>query len=108
MASRGGRWVSLRRRRRTWVTWGGPRGWPGRSRTGTSRGGRGPARRGGRGGGGGRGGAGGPAGDRERAEALARAIPDDGQRVRALASLAEVAAEGGDLDRAEVLARAIP
>ena len=46
--------------------------------------------------------------DLERAERLARAIPDDGQRVRALASLAEAAAESGDLDRAEVLARAIP
>ena len=46
--------------------------------------------------------------DLERAERLARAIPDDGQRVRALASLAEAAAESGDLDRAEALARAIP
>ena len=46
-------------------------------------------------------------GHSERAEALARAIPDPDQRERAMTGLAQAAARAGDLDRAEAVAQMI-
>ena len=84
------------------MTWTGPRRWPAaetRPAITTRTGGRGRwltwrrRRR--------------SAGDLDRAEALARAITGPDRRARALAGLAEAAADAGDLDRAQALARAI-
>jgi len=44
----------------------------------------------------------------DRAEALARSIPDPDRQARALTGLAGTVAGAGDLDRAEALARSIP